>query len=84
MRSTTARRLEFEIGPFEKRHGRRKRSKLSGQVVEYEKKDAPRFKKINHWDVANLLDGDIEFAWWGIRGHEHTGNDQLEGWAKAS
>lgn len=56
MRSTIARRLEFEIASFEKRHGRRKRIKLPGQgIVEYIKRDAPRVKKINPWDVADLL-----------------------------
>lgn len=84
MRSTIARRLEFDIASFEKRHGRRKRAKVQGQVVEYVKRDPPRVKKINVWDVIDLFGGDMDSLWWGIRSREHTGNDQWETWAKAS
>jgi len=53
-------RLDNEIGPFEKRHGRRKRTRVPGQRGDvYEQKDAPRLKKIDPRAASDLFDGDI-------------------------
>jgi hypothetical protein len=80
MRSTIARRLELVIAPFEKRCGRRKRLRIPGQgTVEYKKKDGPRVKKINLWDVLDLFEGDIGVTVNGIRLQ-----DDLEVYSKAS
>jgi hypothetical protein len=79
MRGNRQARLDVETGHFEKRHGRKKRTLASGRT-EYERKDEPRVKKINPWDVAELLDGDIDAPRQGMR----IQDDQDEQLSKAS
>jgi hypothetical protein len=74
MRSTIARRLELQLASFEKRHGRIRRIKVPGQgFIEYIKRDPPRVKKINLWDVLDLFEGDIGVAVGGIRVRDGLG-----------
>jgi hypothetical protein len=79
MRSTIARRLEIAIGSFEKRHGRIRSVKRFGQTIfGYRIKDTPRIKKINLWDVLDLLDSDMEIDWLGIRAQDDYGEERTK------